>query len=385
MNKITSIISVIGIAAATLTSCQPWEGLASSGTDFTGNLKCSWDWPEEESVPGAASKDNVVTVLAARSHNLLHYYGEVKRTRKGSELTVTHQEFPVTKEDWKKEVTDASNRFSEGEYDLFTFNSNGAKEFTVDYTPFTSANTAFFDNLRMAMNSYTAAECQTHTAMADYLDVINKAHNGGLSYMAPFSNDIWYSTTKRVKIETNKRTSAKFTEFKKVTQGMNLTVIVNESQSNMVINKVRGIITNGLTTMNIKSFVVEPSATAAHLFTATTDDKYGKTDSIHVNIQLPVFGLTHAIDGTWTGSELKLYFEVNYRNAAGTVEKKEICAEYPLHKVLEKSNSVTVKDDGTYKQRLKSYTRKVPGTLTISPEGIVETGIRGSEDWRELY
>lgn len=388
MNKISYTLSAIGLVVTLLTACQPLEPLSGDPNTPQGNLNCAWAWPDSKTQLAQLDFTNdMVTVLAVRPTALCHYYGETKRVTNGQWATVTNSDFPDTGASRIQEVVTGNAKYNAGTYELFSFNSNGGKYFTVDYSDFRASNFEFFKDLRMTFDTYRHGTTYSNPALYQFEDIMAMENNREWEFIAPFKNTIWWSSLKNVSISQGKTTKVKFSTYERVTQDFVVAININETEPGMYINNVRGVVTGTLTKTNIKSGVLQDDIVCATLFTAPTNDSYTKQESIAVKIGIPVLGIVHNTDTKDTSKDrtvLRLYMNVMHRNAGGVLGSKLLCAEYPLDELFRKTPSIKYNTQHECVRATDIVELKIPTTLTISPNTIVTPATPGATDWRDI-
>lgn len=393
MNKTLSILLVGAVVTLLQTSCDNSVDYESELAHQNNIVYARWTWPDQR--PTLTTTDragDVVTTLGVRTTNLLHYYCEVARPRNNSWQRLDHTKCPSTPAEWSDTLqlggSDAI-KFKEGAYNFISFNSNGKKSrFKVDYSHFLASNMNYFDNLTLMLNTYTNATRGTEGAFQKYFDVMDLPENHTASFLAPFTNTIWYSLVYDKQIKQGNDNQIDFTDYRQVTQDLILTFTIDETDDyKMYIDTIRGSITGALNTINITKGTM-PTNQGLHqqLFTIGTTDSYKKSEDIKATVTMPIFGLLHntetpAEDETTTNNvNLNLYIDLLYKDDANVEHNEMLTVSYPLDSLLRLNPSVVYVNEGTVRQKYKTCNVNIREKLLIGP-GYVNYGNR-RYDWQ---
>ena len=382
MNKILSIAAISALATAGITSCNNHEDLQGFNSRLKHDdvLSCQWNWPANKpTLLQSDLKNDVVTVLAVRKENIYKYCCETLRPGNNTWTQITNHEFPGSPEDWTPDVIEGDKKFKLGTYDMLTFNSNGGKRFTIDYTEFIGANHDCFNTLWMTLNTFSNDDRTEDDTLYPYHDIMDRDENKGDEFIPPFRNDIFYSYAHNVQI-TEKQNGAKatFKNYNRVTQDITLAFSVRKDEPGIRVNYVRGCLTGAIASRNITTAELNAEKTCSSLFTIYVDDDFTQT-SVRPSVILPVFGLLHDT----APCVLRAYIDISCKDGEGKTHTSTIAAEYPLNNLLNGHPSVKFKD-GAYTPAASALSVSVPHPLHITSEGVITSGETEEDGWKAL-
>ncbi|MCF0194097.1 MAG: hypothetical protein HUK00_02815 [Bacteroidaceae bacterium] len=388
MNKILSIAAISALATMGMTSCSNFEDVHNYHyvQKHEDKLSCNWNWPKNGPILLQSDlKNDVVTVLAVRKENIYKYCCETLRPNDNTWTEMTYHEFPTKPEDWTPSVIEGENKFKLGVYDILSFNSNGGKRYTIDYTKFLETNHDYFNTLWMTLNTFTNSNRADDAKLHPYHDIMDREENRSAEFIPPFSNDIFYSYARDVEVsESLNGAKAAFENYGRVTQDIVLAFSVMKAEADIRVNYVRGVITGAIASRNITTTELNTDKTYSTLFTINVDDDF-TTRSLRPSITIPVFGLLHGTPeaGGSAPCVLRVYLDISYKDAAGKTQTGTIAAEYPLNNILNERPSVKF-EDGVYKSAASGQYVIVPKTLQITGAGIITPEESEEDEWEEL-